>query len=316
MKSFLGEVARWILRAFVFPLLTLFIVIIVVFNLIPQAEMRRFAAEKIGERVHRQLEIGPLHLGLRGLSVDELKVSEVPSFSNGPLFGAKGIRLGLGLRSLWQGLNLRKGVVTRSSGSFHIDDFKNPHYVARDFSVRWSLAGIDSSLAHLTGWAKLNQGTGFLQNVDQLMATSPSAKVALLPVLALMNLEKFGFLKLGLPDLRYWSIRGIHGDYEFREGRMTIREFTIDSPQLGMKTTGDVELASGKLLLDVQLVAPKTSVMGGLDARLQISGTTSNPKVDLSNLKKKAFRATITNLFQSPENVKKSVDDSLKNLFR
>jgi hypothetical protein len=316
LKTIIGEVLKWILRAFVFPILTLLIIVIVVFNLIPQATMRDYAAEKIGESIHRQVDIGALHLGLRGLSVDSLRLSEVPNFKAGTLFEAKGIRLGWNLRSLWEGLNVRKRFVTKSGGSFHIDDFKNPHYLAHDFSVRWSLSDIDPTFAHLNGWAKLDQGTGLLQNIDRLMATSPSAKIALAPVLALINIEKLGIVKLGLPDLRHWPIQDIKGNYVFKDGLMTINEFKIDSLELGMGTTGTVDLGSGKLLLDAELKSPQTSVMGALDAKLRISGTTSNPKVDLSNLKKQAFKATITNLLENPENVKKNIDSTIKNLFR
>jgi hypothetical protein len=313
--TFLNELLRWILRAFVFPLLTLLIVLIVIFNLIPQAEMRNYAAEKIGENIHRQLEIGPMHFGLTGLKIDSLKVSDGPSFHSGLLFEATGVRLGWNLHSLWEGLSIRQRAITKSSGSFHVDDFRNPHYLAKNFSVHWSLSGIDSSLAHLNGSAKLEQGEGLLQNVDQLMATTPSAKVALAPVLALINLEKLRVLNLGLPDLRHWPIKGITGKYSFKDGLMTIHEFTIDSPQLGMGTTGTVNLPKGTLDLDARLVAPKTSLVGALDAKLKVTGTTSNPKVDLSNLKKKAFAATITNILESPENVKKGVDETLKSLF-
>jgi len=314
-KILIIDVLRWILRSFVFPILTLLIIVIVIFNLIPQATMRDYAAEKISERIRRQIDIGPLHLGLRGLSVEALRVSEIPNFKTGTLFDAKGIRLGWNLRSLWEGLDVRKKFVTKSGGSFHIDDFRNPHYLAHDFSVRWSLSEIDPSLAHISGSAQLDQGKGLLQNIDRLMATTPSAKVALAPVLALMNLEKLGILKIGLPDLKYWPIQDIRGDYAFQDGRMTIKKFTINSPQLGMETTGTVDLASGNLLLDVHLLSPKTTVVGGLNATLRISGTTANPKVDLSNLKKKAFRATLTNLLENPQNVKRNIDDTLKNIF-
>src|SRR5882672_5637690 len=144
-KTLIGEMLRWILRAFIFPILTLLIIVIVIFNLIPQSTLRDYAAEKIRERIHRQVDIGTLHLGLTGLSVDSLRLSEVPNFKAGTLFEAKGIRLGWNLRSLWEGLDVRKKTLTKSSGSFHINDFHNPHYMAHDFSIRWSLSGMDPS---------------------------------------------------------------------------------------------------------------------------------------------------------------------------
>jgi len=269
------------------------------------------AAQQIGRQIHRQIEIGPVHFAWSGLEVDDLRLSQVSTFKAGTFLSAKGVRLGWALPSLWKGLDIKKKFITRSSGNFHIDEFQNPHYRANDFLVRWSLTDMDPTWSHVNGWAKLEQGTGLLQNIDQLMTTSPSTKIALTPVLALMNLERLGFLKLGLPDLSHWPIQGIHGDYAFNDGRMTIKQFVIDSPQLGMETTGIVELASGALSLEVQLHAPGNTRMGALDAKLRISGTTAHPKVDLTNLKKKAFQATISNFLQSPEGAK-----ALQNLFR
>src|SRR5262249_10490750 len=153
----------------------------------------------------------PIHVRWNGLTIDTLKVSEIPDDHAGLLFEAEGVRLGWSLRSLWEGLNLRAGRLTRSGGSFVIKEFRNPHYLASDFSLDWSLSDIDSTGSTLNGWAKLKQGKGTLKNIDQLAGKSPSAKIALMPVLALMNLERGGILKLGLPDLRYWSLDGIDG---------------------------------------------------------------------------------------------------------
>jgi hypothetical protein len=306
---------KWFVTLFVVLPGSLFLILWIIFQLTPQQKIRALAAEAAGKKLNRQLEIGQVHLSLSGPSVDELKVSEIPNFKAGTVVEAKGLSLGWGLRSLWAGLDLHKRFLTRSSGHFKIDDFENPHYVAHNFSIHWSLSNMDPTMTHLNGSARLEQGPGLLLNVDQLMATSPSAKIALMPVLAIMNLEKLGFLKIGLPDLRRWPIQGIHGVYSFKNGQMTIEQFTIDSPQLGMGTTGVVELGSGNLQLDVQLHTPRTSVAGALDAKLKVSGTLSNPKVDLSNLKKQAFRATVTNILQNPD-VKKNIDATIKNLFK
>jgi AsmA-like protein len=309
------RILKWLVILFVLVPLGLFLVVWAALEVIPQAKWRSLAAEELGKKLNRQVEIGPIHLAFSGLAVDALRVSEIPNFQAGAVIEAKGISLGWGLRSLWQGLDIKKKYLTRSSGHFRITEFRNPHYLAHDFSIRWSLSDMDPTWSHLNGRAQLDQGRGLLLNIDQLMATSPSAKIALMPVLALMNLEKLGFLKIGLPDLRRWPIQGIRGTYTFTNGRMTIERFTIDSPQLGMETAGVVELGSGNLLLDVQLHSPKTSIIGSLEAKLRVSGTVSNPKVDLTNLKKQAFRATIKNLLENPQNVEKNIGDTIQKLF-
>jgi hypothetical protein len=275
-----------------------------------QQKLRVMAEQALGRRLKRQIEIGPLHLGWSGLAIAELRLSEIPTFRAGTFISAKGLRLGWGLRSLVQGLDLKKRFITRSKGDFQIDDFRNPHYLARDFTIRWSLANMDPTWSHLNGWVKLEQGPGLLQNIDQLLTTSPSAKIALIPVLPLLNLEKLGILKLGLPDLRHWPVQGVQGAYTFTNGRMTIEQFTIDSAQLGMAATGVVDLGSGNLSLNVQLHSPT------MDAKVRVSGTISHPKVDLDDLKKRAFQATLSNFLQNQGGAKQDVDKVLKNLFR
>ncbi len=306
---------KWLLIVFVLVPFALLAAAWAILEFTPQEKLRALAARELGRKINRQVEIGPLHLGLNGLGIDELKLSEVPNFHAGILFAAKGVHLGWGLRTLWEGLDIHKKFLTRSSGHFQIAKFYNPHYTANNFSIHWSLSDMDPTWSHLSGSAKLDQGTGLLLNIDQLMAKTPSARIALTPVLAVMNLEKLGVLKLGLPDLRRWPIQGIHGNYAFKNGRMTIERFTIDSAQLAMATTGVVELGSGNLLLDVQLHSPPSTGRGAFDATLRVSGTINNPKVDLSSLKKKAFKATIGNLLKNPQGAQKTVDDTIKKLF-
>jgi len=293
---------RWFKWFVLFGFVTLafsMVVVLGVFQLIPQGRIRVLAAEVLGHKMNRQMILGPVHLGVTGLRVDELQLSEIPNFDAGSFITAQGIRLGWDLRSLWEGLEVRKKMISKSSGRLHIDDLRNPHYSARNFSLSWSLSGIDRRKDHLSGWARLEQGPGLLQNIDQLIATSPTAKLALTPVTLLMNMDRMGFLNLGLPDLRHWPIQSIVGEYQFKNGVMTIQRFVITSPQLEMETSGTVDLSSGNLALGIELKSPPRMVTGALDVKLRVSGTTGNPKVDLQDLKKKAFKATLFNLLQN-----------------
>lgn len=281
------------------------------FFLVPQSQWRGWLASEIGSHVHRQIEIGPLHLRWNGLTIDSLRISEIPTFKAGDVVDAKGVHIGWHLRGLWEGLNLRAGKMTRSSGSFRIDDFRNPHYVAKDFHVEWSLSGLEDPTHRITGSATLRQGPGRVKNLDQLMNQSKSARAALAPLLALMNLERSGVVRLGLPDLRNLPVDTIEGDYHFDRGVMTLRQFAIKSPALTAGTRGTVELASGKLALKTEIHTPATPRTGALDATLDISGTTANPVVDLSTLKKKMFKASVQDILSNPSKAK----DALKSIF-
>jgi len=298
-------------RLVVIPLVVLAVLLILASHIVPQSRLRNLVADELGHRLHRQVDIGPIIFGLRGLTIDSLRLSETPTFQAGTFLTAQGVRLGWNLRSLWDGLSVRQRFITRSKGNFHITEFRNPHYSAHDFSLTWSLSQMDPTWTHLNGWARLSQGPGLLQNIDQLIATSPSAKLALTPVTMLINLESTGFVKFGLPDLRRWPIQGIEGDYDFDNGLMHIKHFTMTSAQLNMQATGVVELVSGKLSLDVELISPRPTLAGALDIKTHVTGTVSHPKADLESLKKRAFQATISNLLQNPD-----ARDALKKLLR
>ena len=173
---------------------------------------------------------------------------------------------------------------------------------------------MDPTWQHVNGWAKLSQGPGTMRNLDRLAGTTPSARIALTPVLAVMSLDQMGVLKLGLPDLRRWPLQNIKGDYAFKNGRMTIERFTINSDPLTIGTTGAVNLGNGNLLLNVRLHSPKKEGAGALDANLRVSGTMSHPKVDLQNLKKKAVQAAIGKLL-GDSGANKEIDKTLKGIF-
>src|SRR5579864_5090554 len=117
---------KWLLILFVVVPLALLAVVWAILEFTPQEKLRALAARELGRKINRQVEIGPIHLGLSGLGIDELKLSETPNFRAGVFFAAKGVHLGWGLRTLWEGLDIRKKFLTRSSGHFEIAKFYNP----------------------------------------------------------------------------------------------------------------------------------------------------------------------------------------------
>jgi hypothetical protein len=188
--------------------------------------------------------------------------------------------------------------LSSSSGRLRIAEFQNPHYAGRDLIVTWALTDMDTTGTHLNGWAHLEQGPGLLQNIDRLIATTPTAKLALTPLMLLINLDRQGVFNLGLPDLRRWPIESLDGHYRFKAGVMSIEPFVLQSPLLSVDARGTVELDTGILSGDVKLRTPSRRSSGAMDARIRLSGTVSKPRVDISSLKKKAFRASITGALQ------------------
>src|SRR5258708_128484 len=96
---------KWLCIIFILFPLVLFILLWGILELTPQEKLRAMAAKEIGQRIHRQVAIGIVHLHLSGLKIDDLKLSEISTFKQGTFFSAKGVQLGWNLASLWQGLD-------------------------------------------------------------------------------------------------------------------------------------------------------------------------------------------------------------------
>jgi uncharacterized protein YhdP len=199
---------------------------------------------------------------------------------------------------------------TRIQGRLTVGKLKNPVYTAQRFDVEWALKDIDPSLAHLNGTLTMKQAEGAVHDLNNLVKSSKSAKLALMPLVALQSLDKLGIVNLGLPDFSHLEIAHITGDYAFQSGTMKINQFQIVGPQLTVGSRGTVQLASENLALDVNLHTSK-----GLDLQTHISGTLTNPQTNLDQLKKKAFKATLKQITDRPE-VQKSINDALQHIFK
>jgi hypothetical protein len=211
-------------------------------------------------------------------------------------------------------LTLSDLTATAARGELTIARVQNPVYVARDFTVNWDLRDVDPSLARVNGSIHMKQGPGVIQNLADLVATSATAKLFLMPILMLQNLDRLGLLRLGLPDFSHLPIDGITGTYRFKEGNMMIESFKIASAQLSISSQGTVQLASGALNVDVEMNAPQKTLLGEMNLKMHLSGTLSHPQTNLDSLRKKAFKATVNQLLQSPD-AQKELHKVLNNLF-
>ncbi|OGR90492.1 MAG: type II secretion system protein GspN [Elusimicrobia bacterium RIFCSPLOWO2_01_FULL_59_12] len=309
----------------------------------PPAKLRRLVENQIRGQLNREARLGDVRLGLRGLTIDQFKLSDVPTFSAGTFLEVDQARVRWSLlpfRSKKVAVHLRRGSVhmgdrpsakltstlsdidlrvrnfsaTQAEGQLTVKALQNPSYKARDFSVEWALKGLDANLGKLNGWMRLKQGPGLVHNLDRLAASSRGARLALMPLVTLQKLDRMGFVRLGLPDFSRLDIEKINGRYTFKDGTLTIDTFDIVSPQATIGALGTVDLVSGRLGVDVTLRTPKPTLLGEMDLKMRITGTLSEPKTNLDHLKKKAFKATVHQLWNSPDN-KKKLDATLKNIF-
>src|SRR5258708_29640161 len=73
----------------------------------PPAKLRKLVEEQIRIRTGREAELGAVHLGLSGLTLEQLRLSEVPNFKAGTFLTAQGVHLEWSWRTICRGLHLR-----------------------------------------------------------------------------------------------------------------------------------------------------------------------------------------------------------------
>lgn len=199
---------------------------------------------------------------------------------------------------------------TRVNWTLTIGRIQNSVYNASDASLQGSLQGIDPTLRQLNGSMRLKQGPGQVRNLSRLADSSRGARIALLPLVMLQNLDRIGFVRLGLPDFSQLDIDHIAGDYSFERGVMKINTLDIVGPHVTVQAGGTVNLVDGQLGVDVLLRTPQR-----MDVKLKITGTLSNPKTNLDSLKQKMFKATLNEVLKNPNSIK-DVEKNLKNIFK
>lgn len=340
---------KFLLKSLVLFLALLGIATIVLRVIFPPSKLRQLVQDKIRQQIHREAEIGPVQISPFGLTLGQLRLSDIPDFSKGTFLTVDKLRLRWALLPLLtmdtahrsftlqtpqvamlhtaEGkelavtltgvqLTLSNFNATQSQGNFLIAQIHNPVYTGTDLSVEWVLKNVDPSFAYLNGWLHVKQGKGQLDNISQWTSGSPGTKLVLLPVQMLQNIDRLGFINLGLPDFSHLAIKDIVGEYDFKDGKMAIKNFVIQCPDLSIQTHGLVELSTGALALEVELQSPRKTLLGEMNLKMQISGTLAHPVTHLDSLKKKVFKATLKQFLRSPENVGETVDNTLKNIFK
>jgi hypothetical protein len=145
------------------------------------------------------------------------------------------------------------------------------HYRAQEFDFRCALTEVTPDLGRVSGTAQLKQGAGHLLHLDKVAAASPTARLALLPLVTLQKIDRKGVLKkLGLPSLDAVPFDSIQGDYRLTNGVMDIRAFELSGKDLFLSTLGTVGLAGDQSIdLKVLMRLAPGAVRGTLGQLIQ-----------------------------------------------
>ncbi len=157
----------------------------------------------------------------------------------------------------------------RTSGKFEVGELLHSYAQVQKVAVSWDLWGVTPDMKRLTGEAKLLTGTGRLQDVGKLALQSPVVKVLLFPILLIQRLG----LGVNLNDI---AVRGIIGDYAFKDGLMTLRRSELDAEKAHVNASGTINLPTEDLALEM------SAQIGNLPAaEFAVGGTMSAPKSKL-----------------------------------
>ncbi|MFI5349218.1 MAG: AsmA-like C-terminal region-containing protein [Elusimicrobiota bacterium] len=166
------------------------------------------------------------------------------------------------------------GPPLKTSGDITVDKTTHPNFECGKMTLNWNLTGVAADMSRLAGTAKLSVGPGKATKILDLAAARGGLVRAM--VVPLMALQKAGGLHipgLNVPDMQNIPFTRIEGDYSAAQGVITMKPFLLDSPVIGMNTTGTVDMGAQTANL---MTAVKTS-LGEID--LAITGPFSNISV-------------------------------------
>ncbi|MBI5243788.1 MAG: AsmA family protein [Elusimicrobia bacterium] len=159
-----------------------------------------------------------------------------------------------------------------AKGKFNVAALTHSNIVANDTRLTWELSGITPDMKSLSGWAKLNVGNGKLENLGKIATQSKIVKVMVFPLMVVQRIGKIGGFQL-FPDFNNVAFREIAGDYEFKNGLMTLRESRLDSDAANVKAEGTIDLSAEKLDLLVSAQVGRLAPM-----EVEVKGTFAAPQ--------------------------------------
>lgn len=167
----------------------------------------------------------------------------------------------------------------RAKGRAAIGTLLHPNATVENVQASWDLSGITPDLRSLGGEARLRVGGGKLHAVGEMAEQSKVVKVLVFPLLIVQKLGRLGGIRL-FPDFNDITLRGIAGDYAFKDGVMTLRQAEMDSDAAQVWARGSIDLPAEALNLMVT-----AQVANVAPIEVAVTGTASQPKTKVNVLK-------------------------------
>ena len=162
----------------------------------------------------------------------------------------------------------------KTSGDITVDKTTHPNFECGKMTLNWNLTGVTPDMKRLDGTAKLLVAAGKAINIlDFAAARGGLVRAMVVPLAALQKARDLHVPGLNIPDMQNIPFNKIEGDYSASQGVITMKPFLLDSPVIGMNTTGTVDMGA-------QTANLKTAVKSSLgEIDLAITGPFSNISV-------------------------------------
>jgi hypothetical protein len=160
----------------------------------------------------------------------------------------------------------------RTRGTLEIGALVHPNATVEQIRVSWELAGVAADLKRLNGVARLAVGGGKLRSLGDLATQSKVVKVLILPLLIVQKIVRVAGLRL-FPDFNDITLRGIVGDYAFKDGVMTLNKSEMDSNAAAISARGTIDVPTEALAL---VVTAQVAAIAPID--VDVAGTFDDPK--------------------------------------
>ncbi|MBI5624930.1 MAG: hypothetical protein HY924_14235 [Elusimicrobia bacterium] len=165
------------------------------------------------------------------------------------------------------------------AGSFKVGEVAHPLFSAKDLELAWDLRDVTKDLSEIDGVSTMTAVSGRFRSLDALCSKSTVAKVLLMPLLAVQQVQRLPGLNM-LPDLTDVAFTRIHGVYVFRSGVMEVRQCRLSSLTLDLDVGGTVDFKTDRLGLDATVRVLKLP----LPIKFGITGPLREPKVRLNTV--------------------------------
>ena len=179
-------------------------------------------------------------------------------------------------KSAKTGAEPEKPMPISTRGKFEVGQLSYTDSKIEQVKMNWDLSDVTPDLKTLSGEAKFRTGQGKIHSVGAMATQSKLLKVMVFPLLIVQKLG--GILGARVfPDFNNISLTQIVGDYDFKNGLMTLRQSEMASDAAQVSASGTINLPAERLDL---VVTAQVARVAPLD--VAVTGTFADPKTKVN----------------------------------